>query len=137
MSGSPEFFKRAFGADKDEFASLLLLPHRFIFNRTWYEELGGKAELEDFNKAFEKLSDNDKEDLKDALSEKVGQQIVSALADSDNEKIRKLKDFYSTHTDEENREIWDEQKRYRKQLAQENPNLVDDEKVEDAGLEAA
>ena len=39
MSGAPIFFKRPFGDIVSEFEMLLLRPHRYIFNRDWYEKL--------------------------------------------------------------------------------------------------
>src|SRR5579859_5237240 len=44
VSGAPKFFKRAFGDSASEFENLLLRPHHFIFNREWYENLGGRDE---------------------------------------------------------------------------------------------
>ena len=137
VSGSPSFYRRAFGSNKEEFADLLLLPHRFTFNRTWYEELEGKSELEDFKKAYNKLTDNDKNELRQVLSLKVGKFIPDSFKETSNGNVKCLAEFYSAHSDSENEKVWQAQKDYRAQLAAENPNLVDEEKVEDAGLEAA
>src|SRR3546814_17325417 len=45
VSGAPEFFRRAFGADVDAFRRILLLPQHFIFNREWFEAEGGRGQL--------------------------------------------------------------------------------------------
>ena len=34
---NPEFFRRAYGADQEEFGHLLSLPHAFIFHRDYFE----------------------------------------------------------------------------------------------------
>src|SRR5699024_2756628 len=39
VSGSPAFFKRAFGENVREFHDLLSRPHHYIFNREWYENM--------------------------------------------------------------------------------------------------
>ena len=41
VSGEPNFFKRAFGDTATEFHELLLRPHRYIFNRDWYNDTTG------------------------------------------------------------------------------------------------
>ena len=48
VSGAPEFFKRAFGDTYTDFEDLLLWPHKFIFNRDWFEKYDGVGELDDF-----------------------------------------------------------------------------------------
>ena len=45
VSGSPEFFARAYGNSVEEFLHLLSLPHGFIFNRSHYEIGGQGADL--------------------------------------------------------------------------------------------
>src|SRR5208282_871562 len=56
VSGNPTFFKRAFGESGDDFESILLLPHHFIFNRDWYEHLSGRAEFEEYGHEFARLT---------------------------------------------------------------------------------
>src|SRR5207253_7201430 len=53
VSGEPVFFKRAFGDTYNEFESILLRPHHFIFNREWYEFGGGRSEYADYSAAFQ------------------------------------------------------------------------------------
>jgi hypothetical protein len=56
VSGAPTFFKRAFGGSEEEFENLLIRPHKFIFNRVWFEELGGRAEFEQYQAEARSLS---------------------------------------------------------------------------------
>src|SRR2546430_3936132 len=56
VSGSPAFFKLAFGDTYEEFEQILLRPHHFIFNREWYENLGGKAHFEAYEGELVQLS---------------------------------------------------------------------------------
>src|SRR5258708_3598719 len=68
VSGDPAFFKRAFGDTVQEFADLLLRPHHFIFNREWYEALGGHAQFEEYQREFKKLSSSDRVELLGLIS---------------------------------------------------------------------
>ena len=63
VSGAPQFFKRAFGETEAEFHDLLLWPHRFIFNRDWYEKSQGQPEFDDFKSKFSRLSEIDRAEL--------------------------------------------------------------------------
>ena len=56
VSGAPQFFNRAFGENPEQFRALLTMPHHFIFNRTWYQSMGGSGELEEFKKDFKSTS---------------------------------------------------------------------------------
>src|SRR5258706_13715302 len=68
VSGSPEFFKRAFGENPAEYESLLMPPERFLFNRVWYEEIAGRAELDDYHTQARVLNTEDREELLTLLS---------------------------------------------------------------------
>ena len=59
VSGAPDFFKKAFGDTEDEFINILRLPHKFIFNRDWYEMYEGRAEYDEFMSEFNKLSEDE------------------------------------------------------------------------------
>jgi hypothetical protein len=56
VSGSPQFFRRAFGDTYAQFEDILIRPQHFIFNREWYECLGGRGEFEDYSARLAKLS---------------------------------------------------------------------------------
>src|SRR3546814_5728666 len=68
VSGAPEFFRRAFGADVDAFRRILLLPQHFIFNREWFEAEGGRGQLDDYEAAIRRLSPSQKGELLAKLS---------------------------------------------------------------------
>src|SRR6266853_1189153 len=68
VSGSPDFFKRAFGSSVVEFEALLSRPEKYIFNRVYFEELGGKSEFEEFSREFGQLGASDRAELLALLS---------------------------------------------------------------------
>ena len=48
VSGSNDFFLRAFGNNVEEFEQLLALPHAFIFQRDFYEQGEGRPVLDEY-----------------------------------------------------------------------------------------
>src|SRR5687768_16499385 len=60
VSGEPDFFRRAFGGSLDEFESILLMPHDFIFNRDWYSRFDGRAEFDEYLALVAKLSPSER-----------------------------------------------------------------------------
>ena len=68
VSGNPSFFKKAFGPTKEAFFDLLLRPHDFLFNRSWYEEHGGKDRFLEFQELYTKLKEDEKKELAELLS---------------------------------------------------------------------
>ena len=68
VSGSDEFFKRAFGPSYDEFERLLALPHAFIFQRDFYENGDGRPLLDEYVALQRRLSAPKQADLIDLLS---------------------------------------------------------------------
>src|SRR5437667_2246743 len=56
VSGAPEFFKRAFGDTAEEFETILLHPHDYIFNREWYERHDAAQELQQYRELLATLS---------------------------------------------------------------------------------
>ena len=132
VSGAPDFFKRAFGSSEREFEDLLIRPHKFIFNRVWFEELGGRAEFQEYEAEARLLSPSDKADLLAALSTFANNQFRSARSNIANSKVARHFRFYEPlhHTGE--RDIWERQKALQEARI---ISLPDDERVEDAGLE--
>ena len=55
-----KLFKKAFGPTKEAFFDLLLRPHDFLFNRSWYEEHGGKDRFLEFQELYTKLKEDEK-----------------------------------------------------------------------------
>ena len=133
VSGAPEFFKRAFGGTATAFENLLIKPHKFIFNRDWFEKFEGRQELEDYLAEAETLSASDKNDLLGVLALYEPSKYDGLLNSISNERVARIFRFYKPLSHEQEREIWDLQKAMRASKAL--PTVPDDERVEDAGLE--
>lgn len=137
VSGAPEYFRRAFGDSEQEFRALLCLPHKFIFNRTWYEELSGKAELEQFKLEFGKLSGSEKAELLQLLSSRFPAQYATAVREASSLKIKGIIPYFYHLDGKVERVIWEKQAAFRKCEKIVPFAVPEDEKVEDAGLEVA
>ena len=68
VSGSNEFFLRAFGSSYDEFERLLSLPHAFIFHRDFYEFGKGRPVLDEYNALRRRLNTTQQGELIGLLS---------------------------------------------------------------------
>ncbi len=130
VSGAPAFFNRAFGDSVEQFESLLLRPHHFIFNREWYETLGGRAEFEDFRSVFGRLSASQKAKLLELLSSCDPRHFVRLAGMTMDSHLKNALRFYIPLSKEAEALIWAKQKARR----YDSPDVPDDERVEDAGL---
>lgn len=131
VSGQPQFFKRAFGESVNEFADILLRPHHYIFNREWYESLNGRAEFDEYQTRFRKLSDSEKRDLLELLSSTEPKQFRTLSKQTSNAALKEILPFYIPLPKDEEADIWARQKA----RAVQRENLIpEDERVEDAGL---
>lgn len=132
VSGAPKFFKRAFGDNEDAFINILSRPHHYIFNRSWFEELGGRAEFDDYQQSLNKLTKTESDELKALLAvlENKNYGVLSKAVVSRN--VATVFRHYQPLAEEIERDIWNEQKTHRSKKRAEVP---DDERVEDAGLE--
>ena len=63
VSGSNEFFHRAFGNTFEDFERLLALPHAFIFERNFFEHGGGRPLLDEYETLINRLSPNQRNEL--------------------------------------------------------------------------
>jgi hypothetical protein len=129
VSGAPEFFKRAFGDTVEEFRAILRRPHRYIFNREWYENGGGMAEFEDFEREIARVGTTDQEELLALLSSCDPREIGGLRTTT--RRVRTLLEFYNPIAKSEEAEIWQFQKR---QSMVRQLDVPEDELVEDAGL---
>jgi hypothetical protein len=134
VSGSPTFFRRAFGSSVDEFHNLLMRPEKYVFNRVWFEELGGKAEFEQFAQEFRKLSVVDKAELMNLLSSAKPSQFITLTKKTDNANVKRILPWYKPLTDAQEEKIWRAMKQAPKPATQTAVNVPDEELVEDAGL---
>jgi len=132
-SGSPSFFRRAFGDSMEAFERMLLRPHKFIFNRVWFEELGGRPEFDEYLTEAKSLSSSDKADLLAALSVFDNSKFEAILKCISNPRVARHFLYYRPLDHLAEREIWLRQRTIKMQI--EPLQVPDDERVEDAGLE--
>lgn len=131
VSGAPTFFRRAFGDSADAFASLLLRPHHYIFNREWYELLQGKAQFEEFQQQFLRLTAPQRSELVALLSSCDPRHIKGLRSQTRDGMIKRILEHYIPLSKFEEAEIWAAQKAATKTL---RSTVPDDERVEDVGL---
>jgi len=129
VSGAPEFFRRAFGESEEAFQDLLLWPHKFTFNRDWYEKFGGQVEFDEFKSKFSLLSPAEKAELLDLVSSTDPRNFKLLREKTKNKKVRETLRFYLPMTKSEEAAIW-----RKRSLIGAELDLPEDEKVEDAGL---
>lgn len=134
VSGAPEFFRRAFGTNVEEFESLLLRPEKYLFNRGWYEELDGKPEFDQFLTEFSRLRPIDRAELVSLLSSSTPSQFKNLVRETTNSKVKSILNWYTPLGDTEEREIWVRSQLAREQAKHTVARVPDDERVEDAGL---
>ncbi|MDP9201611.1 MAG: radical SAM protein [Gemmatimonadota bacterium] len=134
VSGSPTFFKRAFGNTYSEFEHILLRPHHFIFNREWYETLGGRSEFDEYNSAMSQLSPSQKGELRTLLANADSKELKELPRRTIDAKLRSILHHYVPLPREEERKIWNEVKRSRSADLTPSELVPADELVEDAGL---
>lgn len=135
VSGSPKFFKHAFGSDPVQFEEILLQPTHYTFHREWYEELDGTKEYHDYREQLQKLSDGEVLELKELLSDYLPSRFEDLTSRKLSKRVRRIFGYYKPLPSEESAEISLLQKTQREDFAHQNPNLCDEERVEDAGLD--
>lgn len=137
VSGSPEFFRRAFGADMAEFEALLLRPEKYLFNRVWYEELGGRAEFEQFAQEFGALTKEDCAELASLLSSSSLGNFKYLPEKTTNQRVKSVLNWYGPLDDDEEEAIWKKSRALRERAKARLAAVPEDELVEDAGLAEA
>lgn len=135
-SGAPTFFRRAFGATAEEFKHLLIMPHKFIFNRGWFEELEGRAELDEYRAEFNRLSESDRAGLLQVISRfTTCGKYDDAMSSITESRVANIFRFYRPLANDEEAAIWRRQKELLTTLPNGAVPVPDDQRVEDAGLE--
>jgi hypothetical protein len=134
VSGSPDFFKQAFGDSSEEYENLLLRPQHFLFNRHWYQYHGGRAEFDDFNKLFQRLSADERKELAQLLSGPGPSGYSGLIGQASNSNVNRILSYYVPISEEAERKIWAAMKAMKSTTAIEKITIPDDERVEDAGL---
>jgi hypothetical protein len=136
VSGAPSFFRRALGSTPQEFVQLLSKPHKFIFNRDWFEELNGVPELEEYTSEFAGLSNTDQNDLLAALVQfDKNTSYEAARGTITNSTVRRIFRFYKPLDKDQEAEIWRKQAELRKDRLPECVLVPDEKRVEDADLD--
>jgi hypothetical protein len=133
VSGEPEFFKRAFGDTFADYERILAMPHDIIFNRDYYENGPGRAEYDDYQRAYDRLTETDRAELLGLLSSRDPRHFHTLRDDADSDALRAILPFYVPRPKEEWLAVWQSK---RAAVAEEvNRGLAEDERVEDAGLD--
>ena len=135
VSGSPSYFARAFGSSGGEFGDLLLRPQHYLFNRLWYEQYGGRAEFDEYSRAFKQLSDTDKLEVAALLSGAEPRRYGSLEDQTTTASVRRVLRFYAIPAKSDEAEIWAKMKMIAKAHEDETADVPEDERVEDAGLQ--
>lgn len=133
VSGSPDFFKQAFGESTDSFRDLLLWPQHILFNRTWYQQHDGRAEFDEFQHHFAKLSPSDREELRNMLAAPPS-EFGTLAGQAQSGAVNRVLPFYVSPIKDELRKIWDTMRAKQTAEAIEDAAIPEDELVEDAGL---
>ena len=137
VSGSGEFFHRAFGSSFEEFERLLALPHAFIFQRDFFEHGEGRPLFDEYQALLQRLAPGERAELIALLSDILlvsprREAYLALVSDNSvNPSIRELARFHAIDT--KAAKVTD--------IAQVFPELTPDEllpetdvAVEDAGL---
>ena len=135
VSGAPAYFKNAYGANVEEFFTLLWYPEKFLFNRRYYSEMAGSGELDEYLSLASCLTKAEKEELYNILSNKVRKDLRGVSALTKTKKVREIAGFYEPLTKDEEEKIWKVVKEVPKTI---EPMFIPaaDEMVEDSGLAA-
>ncbi len=133
VSGAPEFFRKAFGNTYEEFESILLRPHHYIFNRNWYEQYDGRPEFESYQSTMQDLTVRDREQLTEYLSTRDKNAYADDLHLLPKGKLRDAARFFVPIPHREEALIWEEQKK-RRDGEVDSCLVPEDELVEDAAL---
>ncbi len=130
VSGHPSFFRRAFGSSVREFEALLLRPHHFIFNREWYENLGGLAEFDEYQSELAGLGAEQKGHLLELLSSCDPREFQRLPAQTKDLQLKNVLQYHIPLSKAEEAAIWARQKSRVASVSA----VPEDERVEDAGL---
>ena len=112
-------------------------PEHFIFNRTWYEELDGKGEFDEFNAKFSRLTQTERVELITLLSSAKPSQYSELAKNTASRRIKNILPFYRPLSEQVEEDIWAKCRAYRAKQREAELCIPDDERVEDADLTVA
>lgn len=134
VSGEPTFFRRAFGDTVAEYETILMMPHDMIFNRDWYDKFDGRGEYDQYLAEANRLSPERRHELKTLLSSCDPRHYHTLPGLTDDTGIRSILQFYMPRPKDELMLIWRKQAEWS--AVAHALNVPEDERVEDAGLDA-
>lgn len=134
VSGSPQFFRRAFGDTYDEFEDILIRPQHFVFNREWYERFGGRSEFDEYSSRLRRLSGAQRLELVRLLSSVDPRYFADIRERCSDSMIRDVLEHYVPIPKHKEQKIWRKVKLARTAEVPLFRSPPPDELVEDAGL---
>ena len=135
VSGSPSFFRRAYGDTVEDFERILMMPHDFIFNREWYERFDPNQLLLAWDSEFRKLTDNERDELIQCLSSCTPREFAELTPRTTSSALKRVLPFYIPIAQTELEAIWTRQKEHMHRAGKTELAYAKDEHVEDAGLD--
>ena len=135
VSGSPSFFRRAYGDSIDDFERILMMPHDFIFNREWYERFDSEQRLSAWDAEYGKLTDSERSDLIQLLSSCAPREIADLPIHTSSTAIKRVLQYYVPLAQTERQLIWDRKKELMNKPKTTEIAFTKEEHVEDAGLD--
>lgn len=134
VSGSPAFFRRAFGDTHDEFEDILIRPHLYIFNRDWYEKYDGRDEYEEYAAELRRLSPSQRLELVALVSSVDPAEYKKLRSGCTDSQLKRILQYYLPITKDAEAKLWAKASKARTEAAVVVERLPADEEVEDAGL---
>eukprot|EP01037_Dinobryon_pediforme_P026385 gene26385-28890_t len=135
VSGEPTFFRRAYGDTFAEYADILAMPHDLIFNRDWYDRHDDSGLLQTYRIEYASLDGYERRELMELLSSVDPRLFPSLPARATTRKVADILRFYVPVPKADLFRIWERQRDLTK-ISPSDIGVPDDERVEDAGLDA-
>ena len=139
VSGNPAFFKHAFGDTREEFETLLSMPHHMIRHRSYYDFGEGKAKKEQYRSLVDSMTESQRHDLLECLAQITSSglhQLGGMISTQPDNKVKKILTFHRPLGEEEEEYIRDKTRSAKLSSFGNaiDPALSEDEYIEDAGL---
>lgn len=139
VSGNPEYFCRAFGETRQDFETILSMPHHMIFHRDYFDHYEGRAEREAFQLLVNRLSEGQRNDWINGLAAFFSSGLANiddVISSNPDGLVRELLGFYRPvgKEGEENIKRLLAGRKLVTFASLVDPALSDEQRVEDAGL---
>lgn len=106
VSGSPDYFRFAFGESEEHFQDLLLWPQHYLFNRQWYTQHGGRPEFDEWKSAFSKMTPTERAELDALLSSVAPSEFAGLIGQAEHPRVNSLLAYYVPLDEEVELDIW-------------------------------